>query len=132
MLKIKTKWLLLIISKWTSNNKETKRRMFLLFFMFLTFFSQIQSLVTITNLNINGVVYFKTESSPYIVEQDLTINKKSKLVIEPGVEVRFNKGKKIIVQGVLEAIVSNFLFVKKKKDYYKVLIDWLIEGSGKI
>jgi hypothetical protein len=80
--------------------------MFLLFFLFLTFFYRIQSLVTITNSNINGVTYFKTESSPYIVEQDLIINKKSKLIIEPGVEVRFNKGKKIIVQGILEANVS--------------------------
>jgi hypothetical protein len=80
--------------------------MFLLFFLFLTFFYRIQSLVTITNSNINGIVNFKTESSPYIVEQDLIINKKSKLIIEPGVEVRFNKGKKIIVQGILEANVS--------------------------
>lgn len=102
--------------------------MFLLFFLFLTFFYRIQSLVTITNSNINGIVNFKTESSPYIVEQDLIINKKSKLIIEPGVEVRFNKGKKIIVQGILEANVSVcfkfWLLILYNGQFY--------EGSGKI
>ena len=74
--------------------------------LLLLFSKNIQCMITISNPNINGIVYFKTQSSPYIVESDLTIHKNSKLVIEPGVEVRFNKGKKLIVRGNLEANVS--------------------------
>ncbi len=55
---------------------------------------------------INGLVTLKAESSPYIVYDDLIINRNSKLIIEPGVEIRFSKGKQLIVHGTLEAKVG--------------------------
>jgi hypothetical protein len=54
---------------------------------------------------INGLVTLKAEWSPYVVREDLIINRNSKLVIEPGVELRFDKGKQLIVHGTLEAKV---------------------------
>jgi hypothetical protein len=78
----------------------------LFIYLFYTIISFVNCLLTISNININGIVQFKTESSPYIIENDLIIHKNSKLIIEPGVEVRFNKGKQLIVRGILEANVS--------------------------
>jgi hypothetical protein len=45
----------------------------------------------------------KHENSPYIAEHDVVINKKANLTIEPGCELRFAKGKQLIVYGTLNA-----------------------------
>lgn len=51
----------------------------------------------------NGILILDKASSPYYVDDNLIIHKKNKLIIEPGVELRFEKGKQLIVYGTLEA-----------------------------
>ena len=45
----------------------------------------------------------KLDSSPYASLTDVVVQKGAKLVIEPGCELQFAKGKQLIVHGTLEA-----------------------------
>lgn len=49
---------------------------------------------------------FNKRGSPYIFQEDLYIAHKARLIIEPGVELRFDHNKGILVKGTLHAEVS--------------------------
>ena len=51
-------------------------------------------------------IFYKSRS-PYIFHEDLYISQKIKLTIEPGVELRFDHNKGILVKGILIAEVSH-------------------------
>lgn len=88
------------INKLLSSSSST-----LILIIVLVWLKFANCLVTISYTQVNGVVTFKNTSSPYIIENNLIIPRYSKLIIEPGVEVRFTKGKQLIVHGILEAKV---------------------------
>lgn len=53
-----------------------------------------------------GRTVWKAEGSPYLLRDDLLVESRGELVIEPGVEVRFAPMIGITVRGKLVAIVS--------------------------
>lgn len=55
---------------------------------------------------------FKSKS-PYWIRSDLTIEKNAELVIEAGVEIRFEPMVGITVKGILTAMVRNTLVLQK-------------------
>lgn len=59
--------------------------------------------ITFLPSHINENTTLKLENSPYITNQDVIINRHAKLSIEPGCELRFAKGKQLIVNGILDA-----------------------------
>ena len=52
---------------------------------------------------INENVTLTLANSPYVSNENLIVGKKGKLTIEPGCELRFAKGKQLIVYGTLVA-----------------------------
>lgn len=48
-------------------------------------------------------VVLKRAMSPYLASEDVVIRKGVNVTIEPGVEIRFAKGKHLVVQGLLNA-----------------------------
>jgi len=50
--------------------------------------------------------------SPYLLREDLIIEKTGELVIDPGVELRFSPMVGLTVRGVLSAKVSNIFHVR--------------------
>lgn len=57
-----------------------------------------------------GRTVWKPDSSPYLLRDDLLVERDAELVIEPGVEVRFAPMVGITVRGKLIAVVSFPLF----------------------
>ncbi len=58
--------------------------------------------------------------SPYLIKEDLTVETSDTLIIEPGTELYFDDGKKIIVQGTLIAAGTRYrpiLFTAYNKDW---------------
>jgi hypothetical protein len=68
---------------------------------------------------INGNMTLKYENSPFIINDNLIIARKAKLTIEPGCELRFAKGKQLIVHGTLDARGTHDQRIKftKKKNF---------------
>lgn len=59
-----------------------------------------------------GRTVWKLDSSPYLLRDDLLVERDAELVIEPGVEVRFAPMVGITVRGKLVAVVSRkFTFI---------------------
>lgn len=59
---------------------------------------------------ISGERILKRSSSPYILKEDLFVEKNGQLIIEPGVEIRFAPMVGITVRGVITAKVIRFFF----------------------
>lgn len=59
----------------------------------------------------DGQLVWRLNKSPYLVREDLIIEKGGELVIEAGVEVRFGPMVGITVRGILTAMVSNALVI---------------------
>lgn len=57
-----------------------------------------------------GRTVWKVDGSPYLLRDDLLVERDAELVIEPGVEVRFAPMIGITVRGKLVAVVSNVYF----------------------
>lgn len=53
-----------------------------------------------------GRTVWKSEGSPYLLRDDLLVEREAELVVEPGVEVKFAPMIGITVRGKLVAIVS--------------------------
>jgi hypothetical protein len=51
-------------------------------------------------------IIFEKKQSPYLLRNDLIIERDAELVIEPGVEVRFAPQVGVTVRGILTAVVS--------------------------
>ncbi len=47
--------------------------------------------------------YLRLAASPFLAEHDVVVQKGARLVIEPGCEIRFAKGRELTVYGVLDA-----------------------------
>lgn len=58
---------------------------------------------TILKSDITENLALKLVDSPYISNEDVIVQKNAKLIIEPGCELRFAKGKQLIVYGTLDA-----------------------------
>lgn len=56
----------------------------------------------------DGQMLWSVGKSPYLLREDLVIERDGELVVEPGVEVRFGPMVGITVRGKITAIVSNF------------------------
>lgn len=56
-----------------------------------------------------GRTVWKPDSSPYLLRDDLVIERDAELIVEPGVEVRFAPMIGITVRGRLLAVVSSLL-----------------------
>ncbi len=74
-------------------------------FLFATF-----SLMAQTNIGgaFNSNTALTAANSPYIVTDNITVNAGITLTVEPGVELRFNSGKHIVVYGSMEATDATF------------------------
>ncbi|MBI5417978.1 right-handed parallel beta-helix repeat-containing protein [Candidatus Poribacteria bacterium] len=77
-------------------------------FFLLGFIPIVISAAVISDSSIEKNTIWTVKDSPYIIEKNLTIAKGAKLIIEPGVTIKFNpnEGKpkiKLIVNGTLEA-----------------------------
>jgi hypothetical protein len=59
--------------------------------------------LTLLQSEINENITLKYEFSPYYASENVIIARRAKLTIEPGCELRFAKGKQLIVNGVLDA-----------------------------
>lgn len=60
-----------------------------------------------------GQTFWRAQNSPYLLRDDLIIERDAELIIEPGVEIRFAPMVGITVRGRLSAVVSssfNFTF----------------------
>jgi predicted outer membrane repeat protein len=73
------------------------KNLFLLIILFLAF--QISADVTIPAGNVNGV--WTESDSPYFIDGEITLQMNDQLIIQPGVEVRFNDHYKFIIHGKL-------------------------------
>ncbi|CAF0869334.1 unnamed protein product [Brachionus calyciflorus] len=76
---------------------------------------------TILNSEISENLVLKRENSPYIANTDVLIRKNARLTIEPGCEIRFAKGKQLIVYGTLHANgtdIDRIKFTKLNDDDY--------------
>lgn len=58
----------------------------------------------------NSVVFYNSKS-PYWLRNDLIIDKTAEVIIEPGVEIKFEPQVGITVRGILTAVVRFFLLV---------------------
>jgi hypothetical protein len=58
---------------------------------------------TLMPTQINQNLTLTLDSSPYVAEHDVYVHRKAKLTIEPGVELRFGKGRQLHVHGTLDA-----------------------------
>jgi hypothetical protein len=58
---------------------------------------------TVLDSTINENVTLRLQFSPFIANTDVIISRRANLTIEPGCELRFAKGKQLIVNGILEA-----------------------------
>lgn len=56
--------------------------------------------------SIRGNVVYDVTKSPYVVTQDIVIQRGAKLTIQPGVTVKFDPGVGMTIRGVLQAEVS--------------------------
>ena len=48
-------------------------------------------------------VSLNVDNAPFYARDNVIVSRNAKLTIEPGVEVRFGKGKQLIVKGILDA-----------------------------
>uniref|UniRef100_A0A2H1V2Y2 SFRICE_009904 n=1 Tax=Spodoptera frugiperda TaxID=7108 RepID=A0A2H1V2Y2_SPOFR len=64
-----------------------------------------------------GRTVWKPDSSPYMLRDDLLIERDAELVIEPGVEVRFAPMVGITVRGKLVAVVSRRISMVPSKKF---------------
>jgi hypothetical protein len=71
-----------------------------LFLLFLSLFSSAQ--IFISGGNVGG--FWRESLSPYIIDGDIEVPDDSILIIEPGVEIRFNGFYQFIVHGNLRAV----------------------------
>lgn len=61
-------------------------------------------------LIINQRMKLEKSSSPYLVREDIIIDKSSELTIDPGVEIRFSPMVGITIRGILTAKVNLMLY----------------------
>ena len=76
---------------------------------------------TILSSEIDDTLVLKQENSPYLANTDVIIQKNARLIIEPGCELRFSKGKQLIVYGTLHANgteLNRIKFTKFNDDDY--------------
>lgn len=64
-----------------------------------------------------GRTVWKREGEPYLLRDDLLIERDAELVVEPGVEVRFAPMIGITVRGKLIAVVSYLSYYYRKRQY---------------
>lgn len=76
--------------------------------------SQLDS-YTILEPQIKDYLLLYAKNSPYLASEDIIVNKKARLTIEPGTEIRFAKGRQLIVYGTLIANGSELNRIKFTK-----------------
>ena len=77
-------------------------RLFLVIIVNTILISRIDSF-TLLDSQINNDLVLYARNSPYLAIEDIVVSKKSRLIIEPGTEIRFDKGRQLIVHGTLIA-----------------------------
>jgi len=65
--------------------------------------SSVQALTSLQKEYTQPLNYLYVSQSPFIAEYDVIVHKGAKLIVEPGCEIRFAKGKELTVFGVLDA-----------------------------
>ncbi|KPJ15734.1 hypothetical protein RR48_09657 [Papilio machaon] len=70
-----------------------------------------------------GRTHWKLNGSPYLLRDDLLVEREAELVIEPGVELKFSPMVGITVRGKLVAVVS-YISLEKKLMISVNLVQW--------
>jgi hypothetical protein len=97
---------------------NTQTSFFYSIFMIACLFIYIPNCVeanTLISTQIDGSLTLDLANSPYIANEDIIIGKKGILHIEPGCEIRFAKGKQLIVHGTLNATGTELKRIKFTK-----------------
>ncbi len=84
------------------NTKYKQCVMIGIIFYSITVFTGCDS--PVDNTDDDSTIHWTVENSPYIVEDNLVIEKGTKLMIEPGVTVAFKTARGLIIRGELSAI----------------------------
>jgi len=82
---------------------------------------------TLLKSEIDVHLVLQYEHSPYIAEHDVVVNRKANLTIEPGCELRFAKGKQLIVFGTLNARGTHSNRIK----FTKLTDNRLLQGNNR-
>lgn len=73
---------------------------------------------------VHGERILLLSKSPYLLREDLFIEKDGKLVIEPGVEIRFGPMVGITIRGIISAKVMINNRISKKKNRVESMLSW--------
>jgi hypothetical protein len=115
------------------NNKKIQHRAYTLLLLLFGYFIVGANCVSFLPANINENITLKLEHSPFITNQNVIIAKQAKLTIEPGCELRFAKGKQLIVHGILDAKgtdANRIKFTKLTEQDYDYIYRFNNSGSG--
>lgn len=116
--------------------KQNLLHHFLALSFILTFTGLSQQETHLLPAYTNSVNLLKASQSPYVADHDVIVHKDATLVIEPGCELKFAKGKELVVFGTLIAKGNRTSRIKltklghKQVDAHREAKYRLVEGDS--
>lgn len=107
-------------------------RLFLVLIVNTLVISRIDSF-TLLDAQINNHLVLNATKSPYLATEDVVVSQKTRLTIEPGTEIRFARGRQLIVHGTLIANGNqlNRIKLSKFKDEDYLALNQTLDKNAK-